>query len=125
MKSSKILVDYIDNNYNKIDGLNKPICDMSNNDKIKCKENAYNFDKIKEAICGDKTKSCDVLYIKRDINLIEFKTGFDAPERNDSDRQKKENMKQSIQIKAGDSLHILEKFLLKKPIVMKKIGPKK
>lgn len=112
MQTIQKILDYIDHNLNH----KNKMCCLAQNGNIRCEEYAYDFDKIKECICGGKMKSCDALYIKKNINLIEFKTGFDAPENDASDTLKKENMLLKIQIKAGDSLRILENFILKKAI---------
>ena len=108
------LIDYINNTYGNIENLIQKVCELAGNDKITCEEEVYSFDKIKEATCRDGVKSCDALYIKKNINLIEFKTGFNTVDCNASDKLKKENMLLKIKGKASDSLHILEKLLLKK-----------
>ena len=112
MQTVQKILDYLDLHLNH----KERICCLAQNSNIQCGEYAYNFDKIKNCICGDKMRTCDALYINKNINLIEFKTGFDAPESNASDTLKKENMLLKIQIKAGDSLRILENFILKKAI---------
>lgn len=96
--------EYLINNYNYIGTFS----DLSNNEKIKSTENAFNFDSIKHVIYGDNCASSDALYIKRNLNLIEFKTGFDAPEETLPDRVLKENLLLKIRIKAYESLHLLQ-----------------
>ena len=101
--------EFLDTNYNYKDTLSN----LSNNkDKIKSDEQAYDFDKIKREIYKDNCDSCDALLLKNDLNLIEFKTGFDSPDETLSDRVKKENLKNKIRLKAYESLHLLETAII-------------
>ena len=102
------IVTYLNDNYNYV----KSLSELSNNEKIKCTENAFNFDDIKGAIYGDHCASADALLIKRNLNLIEFKTGFDAPEETLPDKIRKENLLLKIRIKAYESLHLLQTAII-------------
>lgn len=102
------IVTYLNDNYNYV----KSLSELSNNEKIKCTENAFNFDDIKGAIYGDRCASADALLIKRNLNLIEFKTGFDAPEETLPDKIRKENLLLKIRIKAYESLHLLQTAII-------------
>lgn len=99
---------YLDSNYNYVISLSE----LSNNEKIKCAESAFNFDDIKGAIYGEHCASADALLIKRNLNLIEFKTGFDAPEETLPDKIRKENLLLKIRIKAYESLHLLQTAII-------------
>ena len=46
------------------------------------------------------------------MNLIEFKTGFDAPEKTLPDKIRKENLLLKIRIKAYESLHLLQTAII-------------
>ena len=102
------IVTYLNDNYNYVESLSE----LSNNEKIKCTENAFNFDDIKGAIYGDHCASADALLIKTNLNLIEFKTGFDAPEETLPDKIRKENLLLKIRIKAYESLHLLQTAII-------------
>ncbi len=102
------IVDYLKHNYHYV----KKISELSNNEKVKCTEDAFDFDAIKKAIYGDNCASSDALLIKRNLNLIEFKTGFDAPEETLSDKIRKENLLLKIRIKAYESLHLLQTAII-------------
>ena len=99
---------YLNENYNFIDKISV----LSNNEKIQCSEEAYDYDKIKRSIFRDNCSSADALYIKRNLNLIEFKTGFDSPDDTLNEQTKKENLKLSIRLKAYESLHLLQTAIL-------------
>jgi hypothetical protein len=102
------IVNYLNNNYPFV----KTIAELSNNEKIECAENAFDFDEIKKAIYKENCASSDALLIKRNLNLIEFKTGFDAPEETLSDKIRKENLLLKIRIKAYESLHLLQTAII-------------
>lgn len=102
MISCKDITDYLDANYNYKDTLSN----LSNNEKITSQIEAYDYDKIKEKIYGD-CRSVDALLVKRNLNLIEFKTGFDSTLDSVNEKVKKENMALSIRLKAYESLHML------------------
>ena len=80
---------------------------LSNNPVIKSQVDAYDFDAIKNNIYNDCC-SADALLIRNNLNLIEFKTGFDSSEITALDKTKKENLKLKIKEKANDSLRILD-----------------
>ena len=102
------IITYLNSNYNYV----KSLSELSNNEKIKCAESAFNFDDIKGAIYGELCASADALLIKRNLNLIEFKTGFDAPEETLPDKIRKENLLLKIRIKAYESLHLLQTAII-------------
>lgn len=102
------IITYLNDNYNYV----KSLSELSNNEKIKCTENAFNFDDIKGDIYGEHCASADALLIKRNLNLIEFKTGFDVPEETLPDKIRKENLLLKIRIKAYESLHLLQTAII-------------
>ena len=102
------IITYLNDNYNHV----KSLSELSNNEKIKCAEIAFDFDDIKADIYGDHCASADALLIKRNLNLIEFKTGFDAPEETLPDKVRKENLLLKIRIKAYESLHLLQTAII-------------
>ena len=102
------ITSYLDTNYNYKDSLSV----LSNNKKISCTTIAYDFDKIKYCIYRDNCASADALLIKRNLNLIEFKTGFSSPEDNADDKLRKENLVLKIRAKAYESLHLLETAII-------------
>lgn len=107
MISCDKIIEYLDSHYNYKD----TIATLSKNLKIKDQTQVYDYDKIKEAIYGH-CRSVDVLLIKRDINLIEFKTGLAISFDSENERLKKENMKLSIRLKAYESLHLLQTAII-------------
>ena len=108
MITCRDIIDYLKSNYNYVKSLSK----LSNNELIKCTEDAFNFDDIKSDIYGNHCASADALLIKRNLNLIEFKTGFDAPEDTLPDKIRKENLLLKIRIKAYESLHLLQTAII-------------
>lgn len=102
------IIAYLNDNYKYV----KSLSELSNNERIKSTENAFNFDDIKGAIYGEHCASADALLIKRNLNLIEFKTGFDAPEETLPDKIRKENLLLKIRIKAYESLHLLQTAII-------------
>ena len=107
MISCADIISYLDKNYNYKDSL----ANLSSNPKIKDQSEAYDYDKIKERIYGN-SRSADALLIKRNLNLIEFKTGFDSTLDSVNEKVKKENMALSIRIKAYESLHLLQTAII-------------
>lgn len=107
MVSCNDIISYLDNNYN----YKGKISDLSNNTKITAQTEVYNFDKIKEQIYGN-SRSVDVLLIKKNLNLIEFKTGFSSTFDSENERLKKDNMALSIRVKAYESLHLLQTVII-------------
>lgn len=107
MVSCNDIISYLDNNYN----YKGKISDLSNNTKITAQTEVYNFDKIKEQIYGN-SRSVDVLLIKKNLNLIEFKTGFSSTFDSENERLKKDNMALSIRVKAYESLHLLQTAII-------------
>ena len=107
MISCQDIISYLDANYNFKDTLSN----LSNNSKISDSTEAYSFDKIKECIYGN-SKSVDALLIKKNLNLIEFKTGFDSTLESVNEKVKKENMALSIRVKAYESLHLLQTAII-------------
>ena len=99
---------FLDQNYNYTDTLSN----LSNNEQIKSAQIAYDYDKIKGAIYREQCLSADALLIKNNINLIEFKTGFDSPDDTLSEQIKKENLKLSIRVKTYESLHLLQTSII-------------
>lgn len=100
-------LENLDKNYNYKDFL----ANLSSNPKIKDQSEAYDYDKIKERMYGN-SRSVDALLIKRNLNLIEFKTGFDSTLDSVNEKVKKENMALSIRIKAYESLHLLQTAII-------------
>ena len=72
----------------------------------------YDYDKIKEAVIGNKCTSADALYLKRFIYFIEFKTGFATEKTDANTRTHLENLQLRIKIKAYESLALFEKIIL-------------
>lgn len=107
MVSCNDIISYLDNNYN----YKGKISDLSNNTKITAQTEVYNCDKIKEQIYGN-SRSVDVLLIKKNLNLIEFKTGFSSTFDSENERLKKDNMALSIRVKAYESLHLLQTAII-------------
>lgn len=107
MVSCNDIVSYLDTNYN----FKGKIADLSSNPKITNQTEVYNFDKIKERIYGN-SRSVDVLLIKKNLNLIEFKTGFDSTLESVNEDVKKENLALSIRVKAYESLHLLQTAII-------------
>ena len=107
MISCADIISYLDKNYNYKDSL----ANLSSNPKIKDQSEAYDYGKIKERIYGN-SRSVDALLIKRNLNLIEFKTGFDSTLDSVNEKVKKENMALSIRIKAYESLHLLQTAII-------------
>lgn len=89
-----------------------PISAFANNPKITSNLIVYNFDKIKSDIYRDSCASVDVLLVKKNLNLIEFKTGFCAPDDSVNEKTKKENLQLRIRLKAYESLHLLQTAIL-------------
>lgn len=102
------IISYLDTNYNH----KKTLSELSNNPKITSTISAYDFDKIKRIIYRDRCTSADALLIKKNLNLIEFKTGFDSPDESLSDKVKKENLMLKIRLKAYESLHLLQTAII-------------
>lgn len=107
MISCTDIIEYLDSNYN----YKNTLSNLSNNPKIKDQTDAYDFDKIKELIYGN-CRSVDALLIRRNLNLIEFKTGFDSAFDSVNEKLKKENMALSIRLKAYESLHLLQTTII-------------
>ena len=118
--TSQEIKEFLDNNYNYKDTLSN----LSNNDKIKAAEQAYDFDKIKWEIYKDNCTSSDALLLKKNINLIEFKTGFDAPENTVDDKTKKENLMLKIRLKACESLKLLYTAIIEEIDSVRMLKPK-
>ncbi len=107
MISCSDIVAYLDTNYN----IKGKIADLSSNPKITDQTEVYDYDEIKKRIYGD-SRSVDVLLVKRNLNLIEFKTGFDSTLDSVNEKVKKENMALSIRVKAYESLHLLQTAII-------------
>lgn len=101
------IIAYLDANYNYKGSLS----DLSSNPIIKDQTEAYDYDEIKKKIYGN-SRSVDALLIKRNLNLIEFKTGFDSELGSVNERVKRENMALSIRVKAYESLHLLQTAII-------------
>ena len=101
------IVLYLDTHYD----YKNTISNLAQNPKVLTDTIVYDYDKIKERI-GRGCRSVDALLIKRNLNLIEFKTGFAHVEDSVNERLKKENMALSIRIKAYESLHILQTAII-------------
>lgn len=108
MITCKDIVSYLDTNYNFVETLST----LSDNEKITCNEMAYAFDKIKQQIYGDRCTSADALYIKKNLNFIEFKTGFASPDETINDKTKKENLMLKIRLKAYETLHLFQTAII-------------
>lgn len=102
------VISYMDDNYN----FKGTLSELARNEKIKSMVVAYDFDTVKKQIYKEQCTSADALLIKKNLNLIEFKTGFDSPDESLSEQIKKENLKLSIRIKAYESLHLLQTAIL-------------
>ena len=107
MISCRDIVVYLDANYN----IKGKIADLSSNPKITDQTEVYDYDEIKKRIYGD-SRSVDVLLVKKNLNLIEFKTGFDSTLDSVNEKVKKENMALSIRVKAYESLHLLQTAII-------------
>lgn len=107
MISCRDIVAYLDANYN----IKGKIADLSSNPKITDQTEVYDYDEIKKRIYGD-SRSVDVLLVKKNLNLIEFKTGFDSTLDSVNEKVKKENMALSIRVKAYESLHLLQTAII-------------
>lgn len=101
------IISYLDINYN----YKNTLSNLSNNPKIKDQTEAYDYDKIKDNIYKS-CRSVDALLIKRNLNLIEFKTGFDSNLDSVNEKVKKENLALSIRLKAYESLHLLQTAII-------------
>ena len=119
--TSKEIIQYLDSNYNYKDTLSN----LSSNKLIKSTEQAYDYDKIKNVVYKGNCASCDALLIKKNINIIEFKTGFDSPDDTLDDKTKKENLMLKIRLKAYESLHLLYTAIIEEIDSTRKIQPKK
>ena len=107
MVSCNDIILYLDAHYN----FKGKISDLSSNPKITNQTEVYDYDKIKEQIYRN-SRSVDVLLIKKNLNLIEFKTGFDSTLESVNEKVKKENMMLSIRLKAYESLHLLQTAII-------------
>lgn len=107
MVSCNDIISYLDTHYN----FKGKISDLSSNPKITNQTEVYDYDKIKEQIYTN-SRSVDVLLIKKNLNLIEFKTGFDSTFDSVNEKVKKENMALSIRLKAYESLHLLQTAII-------------
>lgn len=107
MVTQKDIIDYLDKNYNHKDSISK----LSSNPKVKNETEVYDFDEIKKRIYSH-CRSVDVLFIKKNLNLIEFKTGFKSDLNDENEKLKKENMILSIRLKAYESLHLLQTAII-------------
>lgn len=107
MISCDDIISYLDTNYNYKDSLSN----LSNNPKIEVQTEAYDYDKIKERIYRN-SRSADALLVKQNLNIIEFKTGFDSNLDSVNEKVKKENMALSIRVKAYESLHLLQTAII-------------
>lgn len=114
------LKTYLDAHYN----YRGRLCDLSNNPQIQSQDEVYDFDEIKRKVYGDNCTSADALWIKRNINLIEFKTGFDAPDDSVNERTKKENLQLKIRLKAYESLHLLQTAIINEVETNSSLDPK-
>lgn len=103
MITCKRIKNYLDENY----PFTETLSSLSNNPLINSQEVVYDFDRIKNTIYPSCC-SADVLFIKKHINLIEFKTGFGGADESKSDKLKKENQVLKIKLKATDSLRLLD-----------------
>lgn len=101
------IISYLDINYNFKSTLSK----LANNSLINDQTVAYDFDRIKEKIYKS-SKSVDALLIRKNLNLIEFKTGFDSTLESVNEKVKKDNLSLSIRLKAYESLHLLQTAII-------------
>lgn len=107
MISCNDIISYLDTHYN----FKGKVSELSSNPKITDQTEVYDYDEIKKQIYGN-SRSVDVLLIKKNLNLIEFKTGFDSTLDSVNEKVKKENMALSIRIKAYESLHLLQTAII-------------
>ena len=107
MISCNDIISYLDAHYN----FKGKVSELSSNPKITDQTEVYDYDEIKKQIYGN-SRSVDVLLIKKNLNLIEFKTGFDSSLDSVNEKVKKENMALSIRIKAYESLHLLQTAII-------------
>lgn len=107
MISCNDIISYLDAHYN----FKGKLSELSSNPKITDQTEVYDYDEIKKQIYGN-SRSVDVLLIKKNLNLIEFKTGFDSTLDSVNEKVKKENMALSIRIKAYESLHLLQTTII-------------
>lgn len=108
MITCKRIKEYLDQNYQ----FKGTLSSLSNNPSITSQEEVYDFDKIKRKVYNDNCASADALFIKRNLNIIEFKTGFDTPLKTLPDKIIKENLLLKIRIKAYESLHLLQTAII-------------
>lgn len=108
MISCEDIISYLDANYN----YKKSFAELASNPLITNKTSAYDFDKIRCQVYKNNCKSVDALLIKKNLNLIEFKTGFDSTLDSVNERVKKDNLKLSIRVKAYESLHLLRTAII-------------
>lgn len=113
------IINYLKSNYNYV----KTLSELSNNEKIKSTQEAFDFDSIKNVVYKGRCASSDALLIKTNLNLIEFKTGFDAPDETLSDKIRKENLVLKIRIKAYESLHLLQTAIIDEIADDNKLAP--
>ena len=106
MVSCNDIISYLDVNYNFKD----KISNLANNPIITDQTEVYDYDKIKEQIYGS-SRSVDALMIKKNLNLIEFKTGFDSTLDSVNEKVKKENLALSIRAAASEFAQIFRIIL--------------
>lgn len=111
MSTIQEIREYVENTYD-MQIVHKTFQEVAKNSKIESNEMCYEYDKIKEAVIGNKCASADALYLKRFIYFIEFKTGFATEKTDANTNTHKENLQLRIKIKAYESLALFEKIIL-------------
>lgn len=111
MSTIQEIKEYVENTYD-MQTIYKSFQEVANNSNIESNVKCYEYDKIKEAVIGNKCASADALYLKRFIYFIEFKTGFATEKTDANTRTHLENLQLRIKIKAYESLALFEKIIL-------------
>ena len=85
---------------------------LANNPVIESTQEAFDYDKIKERLAGQKCTSADALLVRRNLYFIEFKTGFAVQKQDINATTHKDNLRLNIRLKAYESLALFEKIIL-------------
>lgn len=84
------------------------IAPNSTNSQIK----AIDFDKVKTKLVGNRCESADALYITKNFNFIEFKTGFASDKQDINIKTHKENLKLKIRLKAFETMALFRDVII-------------
>lgn len=86
--------------------------ELAKNPRITSRQQAYDYDRIKEKIAKNRCTSADAFFVEKYIYFIEFKTGFAVRKSDVNARTHKENLELRIRLKAYESLCLFEKTIL-------------